>query len=116
MNRNDKIKDENIMHICNAIKEMSTPEQVYDFLCEVLTKSEIEALSKRWRILSLLQGGVSQREIAKKLHVSLCNITRGAAILKSENAIVKKILIKENKNAKEKHESGWTRIFRQIRG
>ena len=50
----------------------------------------------RW-ILKMLKSGNSQREIAKELHVSLCKITRGAAILKDKNAITNKILIKEKK-------------------
>lgn len=85
------------MQICQAISEMKTSEEVYNFLFEVLTDAEIDALSKRWRILNLLHNGVTQREIAKELHVSLCKITRGAAILRNKNAITNKILIKERK-------------------
>ncbi len=97
MNSNKTKKDNNIMQICEAINEMKTSEEIYTFLFEVLTDAEIDALSKRWRILSMLRNGATQREIAKELHVSLCKITRGAAILKNKNAISNKILIKENK-------------------
>ena len=97
MNSNKTEKDNNIMQICEAINEMKTSEEVYNFLFEVLTDAEIDALSKRWCILSMLHNGVTQREIAKELHVSLCKITRGAAILRNKNAISNKILIKENK-------------------
>ncbi|MBR6163242.1 helix-turn-helix domain-containing protein [bacterium] len=97
MNSNIRETDNNIMQICQAISEMKTSEEVYNFLFEVLTDAEIDALSKRWRILNLLHNGVTQREIAKELHVSLCKITRGAAILRNKNAITNKILIKERK-------------------
>lgn len=98
MNSNKKETDKNIMQICQAINEMKTTDEVYNFLFEVLTDAEIDALSKRWRILNMLHNGATQREIAKELHVSLCKITRGAAILKNKNAITNKILIKEKKN------------------
>ena len=100
MNSNIKNKDKNIMQICQAINEMKTKEEVYDFLFEVLTDAEIDALSKRWRIMNMLFEGATQREVAKELHVSLCKITRGAAILKNKNAITNKILIKEKSNVK----------------
>ena len=66
-----------------------------NFFKELLTKSEIETLSKRWRILDLLAKGKTQREIAKELQVSLCKVTRGAKILKDKNSVLSKYLIKE---------------------
>ena len=38
------------------------------------TESEIETLSKRWRILEMLKDGFTQRDIAKELKVSLCKV------------------------------------------
>ena len=64
---------------------------------EILTDSEISDLSKRWRILKMLGENFTQREIANKLNVGLCKVTRGAKILKNSNAITLK-LIKEIKN------------------
>ena len=67
------------------------------FLNEILTTSEIEALTKRWRIMQMLAGGkCTQREIAALLGVSLCKVTRGAKILKTPNKKKKKILEREN--------------------
>ena len=61
-------------------------------LTELLTESEINVLSKRWRILKLLQSGTTQRQIAKELQVSLCKVTRGAKILNNKKAVITKIL------------------------
>ena len=67
------------------------------FLSELLTNSEAETLSKRWRIMQMLaESNHTQREIAKDLGVSLCKVTRGAKILKTPNSISKKILEREN--------------------
>lgn len=99
MNRNTQKKDDDIMQICQAIKEMKSKEEIYNFLYEILTKGETDALSKRWRILNMLFYGATQREISKELKVSLCKITRGAAILKNKKSVINKILIKEKKDA-----------------
>ena len=69
-------------------------------MLEILTKSELETLSKRWCILKKLSQGLTQREIAKEFNVSLCKVTRGAKILKDKKAITTKYLTKGIKNGK----------------
>lgn len=83
---------QNIIEISNKIKLLSSDKEIYDFLLEILTDSELETLSKRWRILKLLKEGATQREISKNLSVSLCKVTRGAKILKNEKSVIAKIL------------------------
>ena len=84
-----------IKEISKIINEMKSSKEVFNFLLEILTNSEVETLSKRWRIVKMLKEGKSQREIAKELQVSLCKVTRGAKILKNKNSVITKIL-KEN--------------------
>ena len=85
-------------------------QDIYDIFCsvsnrnemiklmnELLTKSEISDLTLRWNLLCMLSEGLSQREIASKLGVSLCKITRGAKILKDDKGVVKKIFDQNNK-------------------
>jgi len=81
----------NIKEISKTIKFLKTDNEVYQFLNELLTESELNTLSKRWRILKMLDEGIVQREIAKELNVSLCKITRGAKVLKNDKTIVKRI-------------------------
>ena len=85
----------NIKEISKTICKLTSDKSICNFLLEILTKSEVETLSKRWQILKMLNEGKSQREIAKELQVSLCKVTRGARILKTKNSIIRKI-IKEN--------------------
>ena len=82
--------DDNIKEIVEIISKLSQSE-ILEFLNEILTNGEINILSKRWRILKMLKNQIPQRQIAQKLNVSLCKITRGAKILKNENAVVNKI-------------------------
>lgn len=49
-----------------------------------LTPTEIEELSKRYAIVQELINGTTQREISKKLGVSISKITRGSNELRSE--------------------------------
>ena len=82
--------------LLDILNNINSSEEKEEFLNEILTKSEIETLTKRWRILKMLNDGITQREITKNLKVSLCNVTRGAKILKNKNAIVKKYLRRTN--------------------
>ena len=86
----------NIEEISTLIKNFYTEAEIIAFLKELLTESELETLSKRWRIMRMLADGSTQREIANELGVSLCKVTRGSKILKDKNSILTKCLIKEN--------------------
>lgn len=97
MNRNTNDKNSEIEMISNAIYNLKSRNGICNFLLEILTKSEVETLSKRWRILTMLSEGKTQREIAQDLKVSLCKVTRGAKILKNNKSVVTKYLIKEKK-------------------
>lgn len=83
---------ETILEISQTIKQLKSDKEIYSFLQEILTQAELIDLSKRWRILKMLNEGCTQREIAKSLNVSLCKITRGSQIINNKNAISTKYL------------------------
>lgn len=62
------------------------------FLLELLTADEALEISRRWKIVKMLREGVPQREIARKMHASLCNITRGSKELKKRNSALARAL------------------------
>jgi len=68
------------------------PARVEGFLRELLTPSEIEAISFRWELVQRLDQGQSQRSIAAELGLSLCKITRGSRILKRPDSAVRAVL------------------------
>ena len=53
---------DNILEIAGKIKALKSDKEIYNFLLEILTESEVETLSKRWRILKMLKEGKTQRE------------------------------------------------------
>ncbi len=89
-----------ILEISSVLNKLKSDKETYSFLLELLTESELIDISKRWRILKMLKNGLTQREIAQELNVSLCKVTRGAKIIKNKNAVVNKYLKKDIQNGK----------------
>jgi len=106
----------NLREIAKIFHLIDNEDEICIFLSELLTKSEIATLSKRWQILNLLKQGFTQREIVQKLNVSLCNVTRGAKLLKNKQAIVTKYLDgdKTNETNYEHKAAKQNRIFRKL--
>ncbi len=71
-------------HLLNALCSIEDPVEMRRVLSDLLTRSEIAALQKRWAILCLLREGMPQREIARRIGGSLCNVTRGARLLRDK--------------------------------
>ena len=69
-----------------VLSETSDPALIKDFLKSLLTPNEVQEVSTRWALVRLIEEGMSQRNIAKELGLSLCKITRGSKELKKENS------------------------------
>ncbi len=78
--------------LLNTFSNITNNEEMQKFLEEILTEKERDSLALRWQLLKDLNAGVSQREIAKRYHMSLCKITRGSKILKNKDSICKKYI------------------------
>jgi TrpR family trp operon transcriptional repressor len=65
---------------------------VEDFLISLLTPRELRQVSRRWALVKLLDQGVSQRTISRRLGMSLCKITRGSKELKKRNSAFKRMM------------------------
>lgn len=78
--------------INRILAEIENPEDIEKFLNEILTDNERKDLSLRWDLMRKLHEGIPQRTISSELGISLCKITRGSKILKSEDSIISRIL------------------------
>jgi TrpR family trp operon transcriptional repressor len=101
-----KRKKEDIAFVDKFIRALNSVRNIYElkfFLKGMFTKIELKRVARRWELISLLVDGITQREIAKKLKVSLCNITRGSRELRIEPAfreIVLRLLKEQKKRSK----------------
>ena len=68
--------------LLQALCSIDDPVEMRRVLADLLTRSEYAAVLKRWKILRLLRTGLSQREVAHRIGGSLCNVTRGARLLR----------------------------------
>jgi len=58
------------------------PEEAAKLLEDLLTPQELASVAERWQLIKALNAGIPQRDIAKKLNVSISKITRGSRQLK----------------------------------
>lgn len=72
-----------------GIKDVATAEA---FLRNILTPAELDEISRRLQIVKLLMKGMPQREVAKKLGVSMGTVSRGSRELKYGENGFRKIL------------------------
>ncbi len=72
--------DELLDHLLN-MRDRASLEKA---LSDLLTPSELSEICKRLQILRMLEQGVPQREIARRLGVGIATVTRGSRALKSE--------------------------------
>ena len=89
---NNASSEKEMREICSLIVKCQNPDLVYDFFECLFTKSEMKDFSKRCSLVKELVAGTTQREIARKYNISLCNITRGSRELKKEDSAFKKML------------------------
>lgn len=78
--------------LTDTIVSMKDRQTAKDFLKNILTPGELKEISKRLQIVKLLKKGMPQREIAKRLDVSIGTITRGSRELKYGAPGFKKII------------------------
>jgi len=78
--------------VAGVFAAISDRETMKAFLEEILSPAERSSLAMRWKLLRMLHLGVPQREIAGKLHLSLCKITRGSRILKNPKSVSRALL------------------------
>lgn len=71
-----------VNELVETVLSLKKKEVALAFLQNILTPAEIDEIATRLQIVKLLIKGVSQREVAKKLGVSIGTVSRGARELK----------------------------------
>ena len=69
--------------LIDALLTLKSRGEIEAFLADLLTPGEVKALSERWLVAQLLDGGeYSYREIAERASSSTATVTRVARFLK----------------------------------
>ena len=73
------------MKLSRVLKELNSSKDIENFLLDLCTPSEVEAMEERWEVAQLLYEGKSTyRDIASKLNTSTATVTRVARFLFKE--------------------------------
>lgn len=89
-----------VSDFCEALLQLDTLEETYNFLKDLCTPSEIVALAERWRVCKLLEeNNLSYREIRNITGASLSTIGRVARFLKDEPYGGYKTILEKIKNS-----------------
>lgn len=83
---------DSIAEICSLLAKINDEKLIYDFFGCLFTQAELKDFSNRWQLVKELNAGTTQREIARKYGMSLCNITRGSKEMKKEGSAFLKVL------------------------
>ena len=95
--------DRDLLKVFASINDLDDLESFFE---EIFTPGELDDLSMRWKLLTDIHDGVTQRKIAEKHSISLCKITRGSKILKKNGSIILKILDREKSKGKKGDKCG----------
>ncbi len=78
-----------LYHLFSSIKN---EKEAAALLEDLLSPKEVASIAERWQIIRELAKGTPQREIAKKLGISISKITRGSRVLQYGKGGVQKFL------------------------
>lgn len=92
MVENEKLRQDAYDELCEALARSDDPALIADFLSCLLTPTELAEVSSRWALVREIDAGTTQREIARKMGLSLCKITRGSRELKKEQSPFKRMI------------------------
>ncbi|MFO7729495.1 MAG: Trp family transcriptional regulator [Spirochaetia bacterium] len=85
-------EDQPLRELSAALAFCDDPVMIDNFLAALFTDAEVREMGKRWALVRLLEDGMSQRQIAKNLSLSLCKITRGSKELKKRDSAFRKMI------------------------
>ena len=80
---------DDIIRVFCEINDVKTMKRLFE---ELFNSAEFKDITLRWRLMKMLHNRVPQRQIASRLGVSLCKITRGSKVLKARGSVAKRIL------------------------
>lgn len=78
--------------LSEALLSLRTPQEVVEFLEDLCTPAELEAMVDRWRVAQLLDRGYTYRDIRDLTEVSVTTIGRVARFMERGNGGYRTVL------------------------
>ena len=75
-------RTQELTELSDAILALQSREEVQDFLRDLCTLAELEAMAHRWAVVQLVDEGLPYLEVAQKTHASTTTVTRVAQWLR----------------------------------
>lgn len=86
------VSEKHLQELCQLFLKFRSPQEMRKLLEDILTPQEVASVAERWQIIQALLKGLSQREIAERLHTSIGTITRGSRVVQYGNVDWKKVI------------------------
>jgi len=102
----NKEKEELLKEFCEALSVLKTPQEIMDFIIDLLTKQEITMLARRIKIAKLLINGKNYRDIESSLKAGHSTVARVSQWL-SEGGEGFRIITERTKREKPKPPTSW---------
>src|SRR3989338_5921273 len=80
------------------LSSMENPSEAKNLCADLFTPAEIDSFAERWQEIQLLAKKLPQREVAKKLGISISKVTRGSRMLQHGSGAFQHFLKKLGKN------------------
>ncbi len=87
-----KTPPKHLQNLYRLFASVKNPKEAKMLLDDLLTPQERGALAERWQLVKLLNSGMTQRAVSKKLKISISKVTRGSAVLQYGKGGFKKFL------------------------
>jgi TrpR-related protein YerC/YecD len=81
--RHTQWRTKQMKELFRAIADLQDPQQVADFLRDLCTIHELEAMAHRWEVARLLDQGLPYLEVAERTGASTTTVTRVAQWLRN---------------------------------
>lgn len=65
----------------DLLSSIENPKEARMLLEDLLTPQELASVAGRWQEIQLLAKGMTQRDVAKQLEISISKVTRGSRAL-----------------------------------
>ncbi|MFH1444803.1 MAG: Trp family transcriptional regulator [Candidatus Peregrinibacteria bacterium] len=75
------VPSKHLRDLYKLFSSVHSEEEAEKLLADILTPQEMASVAERWRLIQELAKGTPQRDIAKKLGISISKITRGSRML-----------------------------------